>query len=108
LDEPMPDLVLIHSRSLRDANAPWRGGDEAWTTEWKQYASADGDQHFINMVFLNALTASDNDRQEVAAYLDKLVDDGACVHRYRRTLSSDNLSILPTSKYRTSSGPGYR
>lgn len=107
LDEPMPDLVIVHSRSLSDANAPWKGADEAWTTEWAQYASADGDQHFINMIFLNSLTASDNDRKEVAAYLDKLVVDGASVHRYRSASSSNGLSMLSTGKCSTLSGPGY-
>lgn len=98
LEEPMPDLVVIYSRSLTDASAPWKGADEAWTTGWIQYASADGDQHFINMVFLNGTTASDSDRKEVGAYLDKLVIDGASVHRYRSAASGYDLSTLATGK----------
>ena len=94
LEEPMPDLVVVHSRSMTDASAPWKGIDKAWRTEWVQYASADGDQHFINMIFLNGSTALDNDRKEVAAYLDKLVSDGVAVDRYRSTSSRHDLATL--------------
>lgn len=96
LAEPMPDLLVVHSSRLIDANAPWKGGDEAWATEWIQYASADGDQHFVNMVFLNGSIASENDRKAVAAYIDKLIGDGVSVHQYRRTAFSHDLSMLST------------
>jgi len=96
LEEPMPDLVVVRSMSLTDTNAPWGGADTAWTTAWIQYASADGDQHFVNMIFFDRSGASDNDRQEAAAYLDRLVSVGASVHRYRSDSPGSQLPTLST------------
>jgi len=91
----MPDLVVIRSSSLIETNAPWRGADTAWTTDWVQYASTDSNQHFINMIFFDKSGASDRDRQGVVAYLDGLVCAGASVRRYRSDPSGSHISTLP-------------
>lgn len=95
-----PDLLVVYSQTLHDAEAPWNGtaGQSPWSTEWIQYASADGEQRFINMTFFNRANLTKDDESSLNAYLDNLARRGASARRYRSTSGINTLSRLISSR----------
>lgn len=98
LESSMPDLIVMHSRSLKDPNAPWRREDDTWTTEWTQYAAAEGDNQFINMTFLEGAPTNEHDRKKVSTYLNSISNHELSVHKYRSLSTDSDLRLLSTGK----------
>lgn len=98
LEVSMPDLIVTHSRALKDPKAPWRTRDETWTTEWMQYAAAEGDNQFLNMTFLDSAPTNEQDRQKVSKYLNSVSSHEFSVHKYRRLSTKSNLPLLSSGK----------
>lgn len=96
VEQKVPELLVMHSKSLIDGSAPWRiaTNAESWGTDWIQFSAASGVDSFVHMIFFNAQSATETDNQLFTAYHSHLLRTETFVSQYRATSGMEVSPVL--------------
>lgn len=96
LEETVPDLIVVRSKSLLNANALWNqsSGNASWTTPWIQYAVADDGEDFLNMIFFDSQSPGAADGKLILEYLKALSNEQIPFSRYKCTSAKRQCSTI--------------
>lgn len=98
LDEPIPDLIITRSKTLKDPSVPWRDVRADWVCDWVQYSAAISDDRFLTLTFFESSESTQEDRASFCRYQESSLASRLTVQAYRCLSPQFAIQRLLTGK----------